>query len=126
MPLASGLLTGKFTEKTTFSEGDHRFFNVDGKFFDRGETFSGIDFKKGLDAVSELKNIFSDGPLALYALRWILMFPEVSCIIPGASRHNQAEMNAHASELPPMTDEQMMAVRRIYETYIKPDVHHLW
>jgi aryl-alcohol dehydrogenase-like predicted oxidoreductase len=127
VPLASGLLTGTFTKKTTFSEGDHRFFNIDGKFFDRGETFAGINFKKGLEAVEKLKAIFpGPEPLALYALRWILMFPEVSCIIPGASRREQAKMNARASDLPPLTEEQMNGVREVYETYAKPDVHHLW
>lgn len=127
VPLASGLLTGKFTRKTKFSKGDHRFFNVEGKFFDRGETFAGINFEKGLDAVEKLRAVFpGPQPLALYALRWILMFPEVSCIIPGASTHEQAEINVRASDLPPLSDDQMKRVREIYETFIKPDVHHLW
>ncbi len=127
VPLASGLLTGKFTRETTFSEGDHRFFNVEGKFFDKGETFAGLDFERGLVAVKELKKLFTGPePLALYALRWILMFPEVSCVIPGASRREQAEMNTRASALPPLTDVQMKKIREIYETFIKPDVHHRW
>jgi len=127
VPLASGLLTGKFTRETTFSEGDHRFFNVEGKFFDKGETFAGLNFERGLVAVEELKKFFTGPePLALYALRWILMFPEVSCVIPGASRRDQAEMNTRASALPPLTDMQMKKIYEIYETFIKPDVHHRW
>ncbi len=127
VPLASGLLTGKFTGETSFSEGDHRFFNVEGAFFDRGETFAGVSFEKGLRAVEELKKLFrGPQPLALYALRWILMFPEVSCVIPGASRRDQAETNTRASDMPPLSDAQMKSIREIYETFIKPDVHHRW
>ncbi len=127
VPLASGLLTGKFTRETTFSEGDHRFFNVEGKFFDKGETFAGLNFEKGLHAVEELKKLFpGPEPLALYALRWILMFTEVSCVIPGASRRDQAEMNTRASDIPPLSDLQMKRVREIYESFIKPHVHHRW
>ncbi len=125
VPLASGLLAGKFTKDSKFDKGDHRFFNREGKFFDRGETFSGVDFEKGLDAVEELKKIFPQN-LALWALRWVLMFAEVSVVIPGASRRAYAETNIKASELPPLTDEQMRRVNEIYEKYIKPDVHHLW
>lgn len=125
VPLASGLLAGKFTKDSKFDKGDHRFYNREGTFFDRGETFSGVDFEKGLDAVEELKKIFPQN-LALWALRWVLMFDEVSVVIPGASRRAYAETNIKASELPPLTDEQMRQVNEIYAKFIKPDVHHLW
>jgi len=125
VPLASGLLAGKYTRDTKFEKGDHRFFNREGKFFDRGETFSGVDFVKGLEAVEELRKLFPEN-LALWALRWVLMFDEVSVVIPGASRREYAETNMKASDLPPLSDEQMNRVRDIYEKYIKPDVHHLW
>jgi aryl-alcohol dehydrogenase-like predicted oxidoreductase len=93
VPLASGMLTGKYHKDMTFTAGDHRNFNRDGAAFDKGETFSGIDFNKGLDAVDELKKAFPNKDLALIALRWILMFKEVSCIIPGASSAEQLESN---------------------------------
>lgn len=127
VPLASGLLTGKFTRDTGFRRDDHRFFNREGKLFDKGETFSGVDYETGLKAVEELKSIVP-GPekLALYALRWVLMFDEVSCIIPGASHVSQVESNTKASDLAPFTDEQMEKVRDMYKKYFKPVVHHLW
>lgn len=125
VPLASGLLAGKFTKDTKFDKGDHRFFNRKGMFFDRGETFSGVDYEKGLDAVEELKRLFPEN-LALWALRWVLMFDEVSVVIPGASRREYAETNMNASDLPPLSDEQMKGVREIYDRYIKPELHHLW
>jgi aryl-alcohol dehydrogenase-like predicted oxidoreductase len=127
VPLASGLLTGTFTEKTTFGKEDHRTFNRKGARFDRGETFSGVEYGKGLKAVEELRSVFGeDRPLSLVALRWILMFDEVSCVIPGASKPEQIRQNAQASEMEPLTEEEMTRVREIYETHIKPDVHHLW
>jgi aryl-alcohol dehydrogenase-like predicted oxidoreductase len=125
VPLASGLLAGKFTRETTFDKKDHRFFNREGKFFDRGETFSGVDYDRGLEAVEELKKVFPED-LALWALRWVLMFDEVSVVIPGASRRELAEANVRASELPPLSDDQMKRVQAIYEEYIKPDVHNRW
>jgi aryl-alcohol dehydrogenase-like predicted oxidoreductase len=127
VPLASGLLSGTFTRNSTFGREDHRFFNREGKAFDRGETFSGVDYEKGLTAVEELKKLFpDDANLAQIALRWVLMFEEVSCVIPGASRSSQVEMNARASGLPPLTDGQMKGVREVYGKRIKPLVHHLW
>jgi len=127
VPLASGLLTGKMTRETTFDPDDHRHFNRDGSAFDRGETFAGVDYELGLKAVEELKDLFPDEEnLVLYALRWVLMFDEVSCVIPGASRMAHVESNVQASEMPPLTDEQMTGVREIYETYIKPSVHQRW
>lgn len=126
VPLASGLLTGKFTASSTFEEGDHRSFNRNGEVFDRGETFAGIPFQKGLEAVEKLKALFPGQPLASIALRWILMYEEVSCVIPGASRPEQLHDNVQAAELPPLTAEQTEGVRKLYEELIKPEVHHFW
>jgi aryl-alcohol dehydrogenase-like predicted oxidoreductase len=127
VPLASGLLTGKFTKDTNFEAGDHRFFNRNGEAFDKGETFSGIDYNKGLEAVEELKKVFPDNQsLAHYALRWILMFEEVSCIIPGASRVAQAESNAEAIKMPALNGEQMSKVKEVYDKYFRDEIHHLW
>lgn len=127
VPLASGLLTGKFSPQTTFAPDDHRQFNRDGAAFDKGETFSGVDYHTGLAAVEELKKVFPGQPnLAPLALRWILMFPEVSCIIPGASRPEQLASNLQAEALPALTPEQMAAVRDIYDRMIRPQVHQVW
>jgi aryl-alcohol dehydrogenase-like predicted oxidoreductase len=127
VPLASGMLTGTFKRDTAFGKDDHRTFNRRGEVFDRGETFAGVDFDRGLQAVEQLKKVFPAGdPLAEYALRWILMFSEVSCVIPGASRPEQAIRNAQSSEKPPLSREQLDGVKRVYEEYIKPDVHHMW
>ncbi len=127
VPLASGLLTGKLTKESRFSEQDHRTFNREGQRFDRGETFAGVDYDTGLESVERLKKLFSNqADLATIALRWILMFDEVSCIIPGASRPEQAEANVKASDLPPLNDRQMAEVRRIYTESIRPLVHQRW
>ncbi|WP_200979448.1 aldo/keto reductase [Echinicola sp. 20G] len=127
VPLASGMLSGKMTLSRKFDENDHRNFNREGKAFDKGETFSGVDFEKGLTAVEELKDIFSGvEPLAKWALRWILMFDEVSTVIPGASREGQVIDNINAAGLPELSTEQMTAVKSVYEKYIKADVHQLW
>ena len=127
VPLASGLLTGKMTKETSFPESDHRNFNREGARFDRGETFAGVNFEKGLQAVEELKKICPEGmSMAQFALRWILMFDEVSCIIPGAKRPSQAEENIAAAEFPPLDTRVMNKVEEIYEEYVKPDVHHRW
>lgn len=127
VPLASGLLTGKMTRESTFASDDHRNFNRYGQAFDRGETFSGVDFETGLEAVEQLKKLVPEGAtLAQLALRWILMFDAVSCAIPGAKRPDQAEDNVRAAELPPLTDAQMAEVQRIYDTMIREQVHHRW
>ncbi|QMS84848.1 aldo/keto reductase [Candidatus Xianfuyuplasma coldseepsis] len=126
VPLASGLLTGKYTKKTTFSPGDHRTFNRNGEAFDKGETFSGVDYELGLEAVEELKKVFPNQNLAQIALRWILMFDAVSTVIPGASKAEHIISNAEAAELPPLTKKQMKAVEDIYNKYIKDPVHYLW
>jgi len=127
VPLASGLLTGKFSKATTFNSKDHRFFNREGKYFDRGETFSGIDYDSGIEAVEELKRIAGEGNnLAQIALRWILQFREVSCIIPGASSYEQIVSNIKASELQELSKEQNKAIEDLYERHIKKLVHHYW
>jgi aryl-alcohol dehydrogenase-like predicted oxidoreductase len=123
VPLASGLLTGKFNLETSFGNEDHRHFNRNGKAFDKGETFSGIDYGKGLEAVEELRKVFpQNDSLALVALRWILMFREVSCIIPGASRSDQVLSNLRAAELPALKKAEMDAVLAIYKRIIWPDL----
>lgn len=127
VPLASGMLTGKMTRQTTFSDDDHRKFNRQGEAFDMGETFSGVDYETGLEVVEELKKIVPEGAtLAQLALRWILMFDAVSCAIPGGKTPQQVEDNVAAAELPPLSDEQMAFVRRLYDERIRPLVHHRW
>ena len=127
VPLASGLLTGKFTEQTTFGEGDHRHFNREGEAFDRGETFSGVDYELGLEAVDRLKELFPDEQnLAPIALQWILNHPEVSCIIPGASKVEHLRSNVAAVDRKPLSDRQIQEMNGIYEELVKPGVHQLW
>jgi aryl-alcohol dehydrogenase-like predicted oxidoreductase len=127
VPLASGLLTGKFSESTNFTEGDHRQFNRNGEAFDKGETFSGIDYNTGIAAVEELKRIFSGQTnLAAVALKWILQFDAVSCIIPGASTNKQVDSNLSAFDMPDFTAAQLQAVQEVYEKFIKQSVHQLW
>jgi aryl-alcohol dehydrogenase-like predicted oxidoreductase len=127
VPLASGLLTGKMTQRTTFSEDDHRNFNRYGQSFDRGETFSGVDYEVGVQAVQELATVKPEhATMAQFALRWILMFDAVSCIIPGAKRPVQVEDNVKAADLPPLSDGQMAKVREVYDQYVREQVHHRW
>jgi aryl-alcohol dehydrogenase-like predicted oxidoreductase len=126
VPLASGLLTGKYTSKTTFGKDDHRTFNRNGEAFDKGETFSGVSYERGLEAVKELKKIFKTEDLTQIALRWVLMFDAVSTVIPGASKPEYVYQNANAALLPPLTKNQMQAVKDVYDTYIKDPVHYLW
>ena len=126
VPLASGLLTGLYDENTRFGEKDHRTTNRNGERFDKGETFSGVDYNTGLKAVAELKKIFGTDDLIPYALKWILMHEEVSAVIPGASRAEQVSSNVRASEIPPLTAEQMTAVREVYDRYIRALVHDSW
>ncbi|MFN8527112.1 MAG: aldo/keto reductase [Anaerolineae bacterium] len=127
VPLASGLLTGKLTNQSTFAADDHRNFNRHGESFDVGETFSGVDYETGLQAVEALKKILRPGEtLAAFALRWILMFDAVTCAIPGAKRPSQAEENIRAADLPALTAEQMQTVRTIYDQSIAPLVHQRW
>ncbi|MEG2100909.1 MAG: aldo/keto reductase, partial [Flavobacterium sp.] len=127
VPLASGLLTGKFDSKTTFDTQDHRNFNRNGDAFDKGETFSGIDYELGLKAVEKLKALFPDTPnLAPIALQWILSFNEISCIIPGASKKEHILSNLSVYDTPQLTSEQISAMNKIYNDLIKPSVHQLW
>lgn len=126
VPLASGLLTGKYNKDTVFSKGDHRNYNRNGEAFDKGETFSGVDYELGLEAVSELKNLFKTEDLVPYALRWILMHDAVSAVIPGASRKEQVIANVKASKLDDLTEEQMKGVEEIYNKYIRSSVHNNW
>ena len=127
VPLASGLLSGKMSADRAFSEDDHRNFNRDGEAFDRGETFSGVDFETGLEAVEELKVLVpEDNTLAQFALRWILMHPAVSCAIPGGKNPSQVEDNVAAVEIPPLDEGTMERVKEIYDGSIRPQVHHLW
>jgi aryl-alcohol dehydrogenase-like predicted oxidoreductase len=127
VPLASGLLSGKMTPATTFSRDDHRSFNRQGAAFDKGETFSGVDYETGLQAVEELRPLVPPGAtMAQMALRWILMFPEVTCAIPGAKRPAQVEDNVHAADLAPLSESSMQKIREIYDQYIRPQVDQLW
>ena len=127
VPLASGLLTGKFSDKSIFDSKDHRFFNREGAAFDKGETFSGVNYELGLLAVNELKNLFPEVQnLAPIALQWILSFPEVSCIIPGASTESHVLSNLSTLDLPALTPEKIAAMNEIYNNYIKKEVHNLW
>jgi aryl-alcohol dehydrogenase-like predicted oxidoreductase len=127
VPLASGLLSGKMTRQTSFPADDHRNFNRYGQSFDVGETFSGVDYDTGLEAVEQLRPLVPPGAtMAQFALRWILMFKAVSCAIPGAKNAAQATQNAQAADLPPLSDEAMAQIRAIYASKIKPLVHQRW
>jgi aryl-alcohol dehydrogenase-like predicted oxidoreductase len=127
LPLSSGLLAGKMTRSSTFSSDDHRQFNRHGESFDRGETFSGVDFELGLQTVEELRPLVPAGwSMAEFALRWILMFDAVTCTIPGAKRPSQVEDNCRAADLPPISDETLAKVREIYERRVREQVHHYW
>jgi len=127
VPLASGLLTGKFRPDAAFERDDHRSFNRRGEAFDRGETFSGVDFALGLKAVEALRPLTPPGvSLGQMALRWILMFPEITCAIPGAKRPDQVEENVRASELPALSDETMRNIRAVYNRMVRSEVHHRW
>ena len=127
LPLSSGMLTGKMTRSTKFAEGDHRLFNRDGAAFDKGETFSGVDYDVGLEAVDELRPLVPAGvSMAQWALRWILMHDAVTCAIPGAKRAEQVDDNAAAADLPPLSAESMAKVNEIYTRKIRALVHHRW
>jgi len=127
LPLSSGLLAGKMTRATTFPADDHRTFNRQGESFNRGETFSGVDFEMGLQFVEELRPLVPAGMTpAEFALRWILMFDAVTCAIPGAKRPAQVEENLRAADLPPLPDSVMTHVRELYDRRIREQVHHFW
>ncbi|MDT0678015.1 aldo/keto reductase [Autumnicola musiva] len=127
VPLASGLLTGKFDSNTHFDEEDHRNFNRHGEAFDKGETFAGVDFETGLKAVDELKKLFPNAEnLAPIALQWILQFKEISCIIPGASKKEHLLSNTSVYKLPDLSEDKIRQMNAIYDKYIKPQVHQRW
>jgi aryl-alcohol dehydrogenase-like predicted oxidoreductase len=127
VPLASGMLTGKFTPNTQFDPRDHRNFNRHGEAFDQGETFSGVDYEIGLQAVEELRPLVPEGAtMAQFALRWILMFPEVSSTIAGAKNPQQINDNVQSTALPPLSAETMQRVSEVYDKYIRAQVHSRW
>jgi aryl-alcohol dehydrogenase-like predicted oxidoreductase len=127
VPLASGLLTGKFTRDTQFAATDHRNFNRHGESFDQGETFAGVDYETGLQAVEELRALVPEGAtMAQFALRWILMYPEVSTVIAGAKNPTQAEDNTKAAALPPLSEETMRRVKDVYDRLIREQVQKRW
>ena len=127
VPLASGMLTGKLRRDSTFAPDDHRSFNREGQLFDKGETFSGVPYDTGLDAVARLRTLAPKGvSMTQFALRWILMFDAVSCAIPGAKTAEQARDNAAAGSLPPLDTATMESVRAIYDEYIRGHVHSGW
>jgi len=127
VPLASGMLTGKLTRQSTFAADDHRQFNRHGEQFDRGETFSGVDYDTALAAVEELKAITPKGmTLGQFALRWILMFDAVTCAIPGAKTPEQARANAFAADMPAIDAATMQRVKAIYDRSIRGLVHQYW
>ena len=127
LPLSSGMLAGKMTPASTFEDGDHRGYNRHGEWFDRGETFSGLDYETGLQAVDEIRPLVPpDTSMAQMALRWILMWEAVTCAIPGAKRPSQVEENVRAADLPPLSEEAMEDIRSIYERRVRPQVHHYW
>jgi aryl-alcohol dehydrogenase-like predicted oxidoreductase len=127
LPLSSGLLSGKLTRASTFAPDDHRAFNRRGDAFDRGETFSGLDFEIGLQAVEALRPLVPPGwTLVQMALRWILMFSAVTCAIPGAKSAEQVEENVKAAGLPPLPDAVLPEIRKIYDAYARQLVHQYW
>jgi aryl-alcohol dehydrogenase-like predicted oxidoreductase len=127
VPLASGLLTGKLRRESTFAADDHRHFNRQGEMFDKGETFSGVPYEVGLEAVERLRPLLPAGTsLTQVALRWILMFDAVTCAIPGAKTEQQARDNVRAANLPPPDEKTMKAVRQVYDELIRPHVHDSW
>jgi len=127
VPLASGLLTGKMTKATKFEEDDHRAFNRNGEAFDKGETFSGVDYETGIKAVHELMKILPSGmSMAQFALKWILMHDAVSCIIPGGKTPEQVSQNTATSDMENLSDEAMAHVKKVYDEQLRKDVHKLW
>jgi aryl-alcohol dehydrogenase-like predicted oxidoreductase len=127
LPLSSGMLAGKMTRQTSFESSDHRAGNRQGEWFDRGETFSGVDFETGLEAVEELRSLVPEGySMAQFAIRWILMNPAVTCTIPGAKRVAQVKENAEAADMPSLSDVTMDKITEIYNRSIKAQVHHYW
>ena len=127
VPLASGMLSGKFNSETKFEREDHRHFNRKGEAFDQGETFSGVDYDLGLLAVNKLRSIFpKEIELVNIAIKWILMFKEVSCVIPGISKPDQLHSNLKTLNVRSLTDREMQSVEEVYNEFVRPSVHHRW
>jgi len=127
LPLSSGMLAGKFTRTSTFDRDDHRAFNRHGEAFDRGETFSGLDYELGLQVVEDLRSWVPAGmSMAQLALRWILMFPAVTCAIPGAKRPAQVDENVAAADMPPLSEATMKGIDVLYAQRVRPHVHQYW
>jgi aryl-alcohol dehydrogenase-like predicted oxidoreductase len=126
VPLASGLLSGRYDENTTFAADDHRSFNRHGEAFDVGETFSGVPFEVGVSAARELAGLAGDAGTAALALRWVVDQPGVSVVIPGARDAGQAGANAAAADLPPLSEQTQDALRRLYDERIREHVHDKW
>jgi len=127
VPLASGLLSGRYERGTTFAPNDHRNFNRHGEAFDVGETFAGVPFEVGLEAVDRLRSLVPDGvTMAQFALRWIIDQPQVTVVIPGARSPQQAIGNAEAAELAALGDDVHAKVKAVYDDLIRPHVHHRW
>lgn len=127
VPLASGLLSGKITGSTAFASDDHRNFNRNGEHFDVGETFAGVPFEVGLQAVEEVRQLVPAGAsMAAFALRWILMSEAVTVVIPGARNAEQAKANAGAADLAPLSADVLSAAKEIYGRLIAPHVHQRW
>ena len=127
LPLSSGMLAGKMTRDSQFASDDHRNFNRQGEAFDRGETFSGVPFEVGLEAVEALRPLVpADMTMATFALRWILMNEAVTCVIPGGKRPAQVDENVIACSLPPLSDQAMAHVQEIYDQRIRKYVHPYW
>ena len=125
-PLASDMLGGEINKNTKFAENDHRNYNIKGEAFDVGDTFSGVDFFKGLIAIDEIKEILPKNfDLSKFSLKWILMHDEVTVVIPGAVNSTQVDSNCSVSDLETI-DDLMPKIKKIYEKYIKNDVHHRW
>ena len=121
------MLTGKMSKRTNFEKDDHRLFNRQGEAFDRGETFSGVEYELGLEVVEQVRPLVPAGmTMSQFALKWILMNPAVTCAIPGAKNPKQAEENTQAADLLPLSDTIMKTVKELYDQNLRPVVHHYW
>jgi aryl-alcohol dehydrogenase-like predicted oxidoreductase len=126
VPLASGLLSGKFTTQTTFSASDHRHYNANGEAFNVGETFSGVPFKNGVALVEEIRQLLPEGNLAMQSIRWILDHPAIVTVIPGATKVSQVQRNVAASALPPLDKAIHQQLRQLYDLTIKPQIRGIY
>jgi len=135
VPLASGLLSGRYTRDTTFAPDDHRSYNAHGEAFDVGETFSGVGLEAGVDAAAEFAAITgalpgqrtpAQGTPAQWALRWVIQQPGVTTVIPGARSTGQARQNAEAASLPPLPRAELDAIEGLYDKYFRATVHDRW